>query len=263
MSFAKIKRLGSNELQFVRVNAETNSLEVEDKELNTKYIQLDNPISGTIYGTLLNFKGALESLGDSVYDKPYMSPPVSPVLYIKPANTFNRYGGGIPMPTGESTLEMGAALGIVMAKTAVAVTEETAMDHVAGFTIVNDVTIPHESLFRPAVQHKSRDGFCPAGPWIIDRDAVNNLDDLTVRVFINNQLKQENSTKNLIRSVSRLLADVTQFMTLFPGDVLLAGVPEEAPLAEVGDKVRIEISGIGSLENTIVDELTFLRRERT
>ena len=86
------------------------------------------------------------------------------------------------------------------------------------------------------------------------RDEVDNPDDLTIRVFINDKLQQENSTSNLIRSVSRLLADVTEFMTLSPGDVLLVGVPEEAPQAEVGDKIRIEIAGIGSLENVIVDE---------
>jgi 5-oxopent-3-ene-1,2,5-tricarboxylate decarboxylase/2-hydroxyhepta-2,4-diene-1,7-dioate isomerase len=64
----------------------------------------------------------------------------------------------------------------------------------------------------------------------------------------------------LIRPVARLLADVTEFMTLSPGDMLLIGVPEEAPQATLGDKVRIEIAGIGTLENVIVDEKTFMRR---
>ena len=110
--------------------------------------------------------------------------------------------------------------------------EENALTYVAGYTIVNDVSVPHDSVYRPAVQHKARDGFCPIGPWIIDRHEVDNPDDLTIRVFINDKLQQENSTSNLIRSVSRLLADVTEFMTLSPGDVLLVGVPEEAPQAE-------------------------------
>ena len=155
---------------------------------------------------------------------------------------------------GISRLEMGAALGLVIGKQAVAVDEENALTYVAGYTIVNDVSVPHDSVYRPAVQHKARDGFCPIGPWIIDRQEVDNPDDLTIRVFINDKLQQENSTSNLIRSVSRLLADVTEFMTLSPGDVLLVGVPEEAPQAKVGDKIRIEIAGIGSLENVIVDE---------
>ncbi|WP_075617840.1 fumarylacetoacetate hydrolase family protein [Paenisporosarcina indica] len=261
MSTAKIKWSGSVELESVQVNVETNSIEVDGTSRDAKEYTLDNPISGTIYGTLLNFQGSLESLEDAVYEYPYHSPPVAPVLYIKPANTFNRNCAGIPMPQDVTKLEMGASLGIVMSKTAIALTEENALRHVAGFTIVNDVSVPHSNIFRPAVQHKSRDGFCPSGPWIIDLDEVENPDDLAIRVFINDELKQENSTKNLIRPIAQLLAAVTEFMTLFPGDVLLAGVPEVAPLAGVGDTVRIEIDGIGCLENTVVDEKTFIRRE--
>jgi 5-oxopent-3-ene-1,2,5-tricarboxylate decarboxylase/2-hydroxyhepta-2,4-diene-1,7-dioate isomerase len=255
-----MKVFGIHDLISVDVNTASNTVVIDGNELSTNDIQLDTPISGTVFGTLVNFKGVLEELGDTVNDKPYLSPPVAPVLYIKPANTFNRYGAGIPMPEGITKLEMGATLGIVIGKKAVAVTEESALDYIAGYTIVNDVSVPHDSIYRPAVQHKSRDGFCPIGPWVINRHAVENPDDLIIRVYINDELRQENSTTNLIRSVGRLLADVTEFMTLSPGDVLLVGVPEEAPQANVGDKVRIEIAGIGSLENIIVEEKAFIRR---
>jgi len=254
MSRARIKVLGANQLVSVDVNVVANTITIEDCVKSANEIQLDIPITGTVFGTLLNYKGALASLGNAVNDKPYIAPPIAPILYIKPANTFNRYGADIPMPAGLSRLEIGAALGLVIGKQAVAVGEETALNYVAGYTIVNDVSVPHASVYRPAVQHKARDGFCPIGPWIIDRPEVDNPDDLTIRVFINDELQQENSTSNLIRSTSRLLADVTEFMTLNRGDVLLIGVPEDAPQAEVGDKIRIEIAGIGSLENFIVDE---------
>jgi 5-oxopent-3-ene-1,2,5-tricarboxylate decarboxylase/2-hydroxyhepta-2,4-diene-1,7-dioate isomerase len=254
MSRARIKVLGARELVSVDVNIVTNTITIGESVLNANEIQFDIPIAGTVFGALLNYKGALERLGDTINEKPYNSPPIAPVLYIKPANTFNRYGAAIPMPAGISRLEMGAALGLVIGKQAIAVDEENALTYVAGYTIVNDVSVPHDSVYRPAVQHKARDGFCPIGPWIIDFQEVDNPDDLTISVFINDKLQQENSTSNLIRSVSRLLADVTEFMTLNPGDVLLVGVPEEAPQAEVGDKIRIEIDGIGSLENVIVDE---------
>jgi 5-oxopent-3-ene-1,2,5-tricarboxylate decarboxylase/2-hydroxyhepta-2,4-diene-1,7-dioate isomerase len=255
-----MKVFGIHDLIAVDVNTATNNIVIDGNELNINDIQLDTPISGTVFGTLVNFKGVLEELGDTVNDKPYLSPPVAPVLYIKPANTFNRYGAGIPIPEGMSKLEMGASVGIVIGKKAVAVTEESALDYIAGYTIVNDVSVPHDSIYRPAVQHKSRDGFCPIGPWVINRHAIENPDDLIIRVYINDELRQENSTTNLIRSVGRLLADVTEFMTLSPGDVLLVGVPEEAPQASVGDKVRIEIEGIGSLENIVVEEKAFIRR---
>ena len=260
MGNARMKVFGIHDLLSVDVNTATNTVVINGNELSTNDMKLDTPISGTVFGTLVNFKGVLEELGDTVNDKPYLSPPVAPVLYIKPANTFNRYGAGIPMPEGITKLEMGASVGIVIGKKAVAVTEESALDYIAGYTIVNDVGVPHDSIYRPAVQHKSRDGFCPIGPWVINRHAVDNPDDLLIRVYINDELRQENSTTNLIRSVGRLLADVTEFMTLSPGDVLLVGVPEEAPEANVGDKVRIEIAGIGSLENIIVDEKAFIQR---
>jgi 5-oxopent-3-ene-1,2,5-tricarboxylate decarboxylase/2-hydroxyhepta-2,4-diene-1,7-dioate isomerase len=260
VSNVKLKVLGAHEFVSGNVNTASNVVVLDGIELSTNDIQFDTPISGTVFGTLLNFKGVLEGLADEVNDKPYLSPPVAPVLYIKPANTFNRYGAGIPIPEGISKLEMGASLGIVIGKKAVAVNEETALNYVAGYTIVNDVSVPHGSIYRPAVHHKSRDGFCPIGPWVIDRHAVDNPDDLTIRVYINEELQLENSTTNLIRPVARLLADVTEFMTLSPGDVLLVGVPEEAPKAGLGDKVRIEITGIGTLENVLVDEKTFIQR---
>ena len=260
VSHARLKVLGVPELVSVDVGSGTNTVVINGNEVNMNDIQFDTPITGTVFGTLMNFKGVLEGLAEAVHNKPYLSPPIAPVLYIKPANTFNRYGEGIPMPEGISQLEMGAALGIVIGKKAVAVNEQTALDYVAGFTIVNDVSIPHESIYRPAVQQKARDGFCPIGPWIVDRQSVSNPDDLPIRVYINDELRQENSTTNLIRPVARLLADVTEFMTLNPGDVLLVGVPEEAPQAKLGDKVRVEIAGIGILENVIVDEKTFMRR---
>lgn len=255
---AKVKILGSHELVSINVDPKENLLTLADNVFQTEQIQLDYPVTGTVFGAALNYKGALESLGDAIHEKPYQAPPIAPILYIKPANTFNQYGGGIPMPEELSELEMGAALGVVIGKSATRVHVEEALDYVAGYTIVNDVSVPHESVYRPAVQHKSRDGFCPIGPWIVDKEAIEHPDDLAVRVYINGELRQENTTSNLIRSVARLISDVTDYMTLSAGDVLLVGIPENAPHAKLGDKVSIEIENIGRLENTIVSEKTFV-----
>lgn len=254
MSKAKIKMLGVHELVAVDVNPETNTLALDGNDYHAHNTKLDIPVTGTIFGTLLNYKGALESLGEAVHEKPHNAPPIAPILYIKPANTFNRYGGEIPMPEEISELEVGAALGIVISKQATCVSEEEALDYIAGYTVVNDVSVPHESVYRPAVQHKSRDGFCPVGPWIVDREAVANPDNLAIRVFINDELRQENNTENLIRPVAKLLSDVTDYMTLSAGDVLLIGVPENSPVVKVGDNIRVEIENVGSLENKVVLE---------
>lgn len=258
MCKGKVKLQGKEYLLEAKLNIEEHTLELAGNKYAVSKLALATPVSGTVYGTLLNYKGALAALGEVVYAAPYQQAPQAPVLYIKPLNTLNAYGLSIPMPTDVSALEMGAALGVVIGRTATRVKEEEALTYIEGYTVVNDVSIPHEQVFRPAVSYKARDGFCPIGPWIIDRDAVENPDKLAIRVFVNGELRQENNTSNLIRSVARLMADVTEFMTLHAGDTLLVGVPEGTPLAQVGDYVRIEIEGVGRLENTIVPEEEWL-----
>jgi 5-oxopent-3-ene-1,2,5-tricarboxylate decarboxylase/2-hydroxyhepta-2,4-diene-1,7-dioate isomerase len=211
-------------------------------------------VSGTVYGVLLNYRGALAALGDTVNEPPYKAPPKAPVLYIKPANTWIGDGAPIPVPGDVEALQMGAALGVVIGRTACRVPAESALDYVAGYTVVNDVSVPHGSFYRPSIRFKCRDGFCPIGTAVVDRARVSNPDALRVRVFVEGVLRQENTTANLIRPTARLIADVTEFMTLAAGDVLLTGVPENAPLARAGQRVAIEIEGVGRLENPLVAE---------
>ncbi|HDR4570993.1 fumarylacetoacetate hydrolase family protein [Bacillus cytotoxicus] len=229
------------------------------KEYKSHELALDIPTSGNIYGTLLNYKGALAALGNSVHELPYKQAPMAPILYIKPINTMIARGMPIPLPSEERELEVGAALGIVIGKRATKVREEEALTYIQGYTIVNDISIPHESVYRPAIKQKARDGFCPVGPWVIEKGAIPNPNDVSIQVYVNGILRQENHTKNLIRPVERLIADVTEFMTLYEGDILLVGVPENPPLVKNGDRIRIEIEGIGSLENQVVLEKELVR----
>ncbi|GAK09030.1 fumarylacetoacetate hydrolase family protein [Geomicrobium sp. JCM 19038] len=214
------------------------------------------PKIGTVYGTALNYEGELANLGEKVNEAPYKNPPKAPVLYIKPRNTFCAHKADIPFPEDSDYLQAGAALGIVLKKQATRVPIDHAADYIAGFTIVNDVSIPHESMHRPAIKQKARDGFCPIGPWVVDASDVDRADDLNIHVYINDERRQSNSTKNLIRDIHTLLADVTDYMTLYEGDVLLVGTPENPPLFQAGDTVRIDIEGIGSLENKAVAKST-------
>jgi 5-oxopent-3-ene-1,2,5-tricarboxylate decarboxylase / 2-hydroxyhepta-2,4-diene-1,7-dioate isomerase len=208
----------------------------------------------TLYGVLLNYKGALAALGEAVHKPPYKAPPKAPVLYIKPANTWIGDGAPIPVPSDVDALQMGAALGVVIGRTACRVPVEAALDYVAGYTVVNDVSVSHDSYYRPSIRLKCRDGFCPISSVIVDRTRVADPDALAVRVFVDGALRQQNTTANLIRPTARLIADITEFMTLSAGDVLLTGVPENAPLARAGQRVAIEIEGVGRLENPLVAE---------
>lgn len=210
----------------------------------------------TVYGTLLNHREALAALGDAVHQPPYKAPPKAPVLYIKPRNTLNVHGGAIVVPQGVDELEMGATLGIVIGRTACRVSEAEALSVVAGYTVCNDVSVPHASYYRPSLRFKCRDGFLALGPAVVARDLVLAPDALALTVAIDGQVAQRSSTGGMFRGVARLIHEVTDFMTLSPGDVLMLGVPNGAPRARAGQRVSITIDGIGTLENHLVAEAT-------
>ncbi|WP_240376805.1 fumarylacetoacetate hydrolase family protein [Bacillus piscicola] len=238
----------------IEVNAAANEVTVKNNTHQADELHWRVPVSGTVYGAALNYKGELDKLGDQLHEDPYKEPPKAPVLYIKPINTLSPHQSVIPLPAEEKELQAGAALAVVFGKTATQVNAESALDYVEGYTVVNDISIPHESVHRPAIKQKARDGFCPIGPWVVQKDQVSNPDDLELRVYVNNELKQTASTKNLVRDVKQLIADVTEFMTFYPGDVLLVGTPENPPLVKDGDKVKVEIDEIGALENKVLSD---------
>ncbi len=210
-------------------------------------------LSGTVYGALLNHRSALTALGEVAYRPPYDAPPVAPVLYIKPRNTLALPGEVVRIPAGTLELEVGASLGLVMGRTACRVSASSALEYVAGYLIVADVSVPHASLHRPSIRFRARDGFCPLGPAVAARAAVTNPDALTIRAFLDGTLVHRASTADMIRPAARLLADVTEFMTLRPGDVLALGAAVPAPRVRSGETLRIEIDGVGSLSNPYMD----------
>lgn len=254
MSLVKASLQGLGVWDEVRANLDEFAVELYGDEQPISAITWNPPVNGTVYGVLLNYQGQYDKFREQFHQPPYKQPPKAPILYIKPANTLTGCNCPIPLPAGEERLEMGAAFAVVIGKTATRVKAEHALDYIEGYTIANDVSIPHESIYRPAIKEKARDGFCPIGPWIVSKDDIADTGQLNIRVYINGELKQENNTRNMIRSIPTLIEDITDFMTLNRGDVLLAGVPEGAPLVGKGDRVRIEISGIGALENTIAPE---------
>ena len=209
-------------------------------------------LSGAVYGTLVNHRSAVAALGDAVNRPPYNAPPQAPVLYIKPRNTLALSGSVVSIPRGTPELELGACLGMVIGRTACHVSEAQALDHVAGYLIVADISIPHASLHRPSIRFKARDGFCPLGPHVTARAAVANPDALTIRTYVDEFLVQTAGAGDLIRPAARLLADVTEFMTLAPGDVLALGAAVPVPRVRAGQTSRIEIDGLGSLRNSFM-----------
>jgi 5-oxopent-3-ene-1,2,5-tricarboxylate decarboxylase / 2-hydroxyhepta-2,4-diene-1,7-dioate isomerase len=207
-------------------------------------------LSGTVYGTLLNHHTALSALGEAATKAPYNALPKAPVLYIKPRNTLVVSGEEVPFPDDETELEVGACLGLVIARAACRVNAANTSDYIAGYLAVNDISVPHPNYYRPSIRYKARDGFCPVGPMTKLTD-VANPNDLNVRTFIDDALVLEANTADSLRSVAILLQDVTEFITLAPGDILAMGAAAPAPRARRGKTVRVEIDGLKPLANRL------------
>lgn len=204
----------------------------------------------TVVGALLNFKGAWAAMGPAMHQEPHFKPPQHVVLYLKPANTWRGEGDAIVLPEGVTEVEVGATMGVVMGASASRVKEDDAMAYVAGYVAVNDVTVPHSAVLRPPIKQKCRDSFCPIGA-MTPASQVSDPDALEIRAYVNGELRATNTTTNLVRPIARLIADVTDFMTLEAGDVLLVGVPENVPCARAGDRVAVDIQGVGRIENVV------------
>ena len=211
-------------------------------------------LSGRVYGVLVNHHSFLAALGNSVNESPYKAPPQAPVLYIKPRNTLTANAAVVLIPQEVQELEVAGTVGIVIGRTACRVAERSALDFVAGYLIVNDVSVPHTAYYRPSIRFKARDGFCPIGPRVVPRAAVADPDNLGISTYVDGVLRQTATTADLVRPMSRLLADVTEFMTLAPGDVLAVGAAAPAPRVRAGQRVAIEIDYLGRLENSFAGE---------
>ena len=254
MAVAWARMRGMSRSDRVDVDPVAGTIRLPGKVSGIAAVEWDVPTCGTVIGVLLNDRDALAALGEAMHAAPYQAPPASVVLYIKPCNTWTACGAPVVVPAALEEVEIGATLGIVIGATASRVSEAQALDVVAGYTIVNDISEPHASVYRPAIRQRCRDGFCPIGPWVISRQEITTPDALETRVFVNGELRATQSTRNLVRPVARLMAEVSAFMTLSPGDVLLTGVAGNAPRGRAGDRVRIEIDGVGALENLLVAE---------
>ncbi|MDH4874244.1 fumarylacetoacetate hydrolase family protein [Pseudomonas sp. BN515] len=215
---------------------------------------LDQVATGTLFGVALNYRGLLESRLEEFQQPPYQKPPAKPVLFIKTPNTRNGHGQPVIYPQGVERLQPGPALGVVIGKSASRVSAADALAHVAGYVIVNEFSLPEESYYRPAVKAKCRDGFCPIGPELVPAADVQDPHALTLKLFVNGELRQENNTANLVRGIPRLIEEISEFMTLHEGDVLITGTPEGRVDVQPGDLVEVEITGLGRLANTVVAE---------
>jgi len=211
-------------------------------------------LSGTVVGPLLNDPAALEALGEAANAPPYKAPPRAPVLFVKPRHTLVGHGAAVIVPAEHHELEIGATVGLVIGRGACKVSAGEAMRFVAGCTLAVDLTVPHSSCYRPNVRFKALDGSCFVGPGVAPRAQFGEPDAAVLRVFVGGRRVSEVSMAGMQRPAAKLIEDVSEFMTLHAGDVLLLGTRHGMPRARVGQSFAVECAGIGRLEGRLVAE---------
>ncbi|GAA1927451.1 fumarylacetoacetate hydrolase family protein [Nocardioides marmoribigeumensis] len=176
--------------------------------------------------------------------------PEEPLMFLKPNTSVVGPGDPVFYPRQSQEVHYEGELAVVISRICRDVPAERASDVIMGYTVANDVTA--RDLQRKDVQFtraKGFDSFCPLGPWIeTDLDPS----DLRVQTYLNGDLKQDGTTRDLVFDVPTLVAHVTSVMTLLPGDVILTGTPDGVGPMEVGDEVDVVVSGIGTLTNKVV-----------
>jgi 2-keto-4-pentenoate hydratase/2-oxohepta-3-ene-1,7-dioic acid hydratase in catechol pathway len=178
--------------------------------------------------------------------------PAEPVIFLKPSTAVIGPDDPVVYPVGVDQVDHEGELAAIIGKITRRVDEAEAMQAVLGFTCANDVTARKlQKVDGQWTRAKGFDTFCPLGPWIeTDLDSS----DLALRTLVNGEVRQSSRTSLLERGVASLIAFISSVMTLLPGDVLLTGTPSGVGPLQVGDRVEVEIEGVGVLANPVVAE---------
>lgn len=186
--------------------------------------------------------------------------PEEPMLFNKALTSISGAHDDVPIYPGSVALDYEGELAVVMGRRAHRIRESEALAHVAGYCICNDVSERDWQFKRGGLigKGKSAPGYGPLGPWLVTADEIPDPQQLQIRTWINGELRQNASTATMLFPVAKFIAHVSEFMELLPGDVLTTGTPEgvaggmENPLwLKAGDRIEIEISGLGRQSQTV------------
>ena len=230
---------------------------VEDEDV--KIERLLSPLVPTdILCIGVNYRKHAEETGSAV--------PQTPMLFIKSSNTLNDPFGEIIKPRNSAMVDFEAELCVVIKKACRHVSREEALDYVLGYTCANDVSARDWQKDKALgggqfARGKSFDTFCPIGPWIVTKDEIADPNKLAIRCELNGQEVQSSNTADMIYDVPALISSLSSTLTLRPGAVILTGTPSGVGMGrtpplwmKAGDRVVVEIEGIGRLENSVVAE---------
>jgi 2-keto-4-pentenoate hydratase/2-oxohepta-3-ene-1,7-dioic acid hydratase in catechol pathway len=195
---------------------------------------------------------------DSSVNKPGEEIPAEPIIFSKVPESVIAHREVVRIPAKVSTcIDYEAELAVVIGKQCKGVSASDAMDYVWGYTIVNDVTARDlQGKYKQWLIGKSLDTFCPMGPWLVSADEFDGQNTM-VRCWVNGELRQEASTKDLIFNIPKLIETLSAGITLYPGDIIATGTPAGVGIGftppkylQPGDVVKVTIDGIGTLENS-------------
>ena len=191
-----------------------------------------------------------------------MALPKEPVLFMKATTAICGPFDDVVKPRGSTKLDWEVELAVVIGKAACSVSEGEALGHVAGYCILNDVSerafqLEHEGQW---VKGKSADTFAPMGPWLVTTEELGDPGALDIWLEVNGHRYQDSNTRHLIFSIPFLIAYISRFMTLAPGDVISTGTPPGVGLGlkpplylSAGDTMRLGVAGLGEQRQTVVD----------
>lgn len=188
--------------------------------------------------------------------------PTEPVMFMKALSSLTGPNDEVMIPKDSTHTDWEVELGVVIGKTARYVDVADALDHVAGYTIANDVSERFNQKQRGSQWSKGKghDSFCPVGPWLVTPDEIADPQALDMFLDVNLARMQTGNTRTMIFTVAEIIAYVSQYMTLYPGDLLITGTPPgvgegkkpESVFLKAGDTMRLGIAGLGEQEQQVV-----------
>jgi 2,4-diketo-3-deoxy-L-fuconate hydrolase len=189
-----------------------------------------------------------------------MPVPEEPVLFMKATSCMTGCDDPVVLPQGSQKSDWEVELGVVIGKTARYVSEAAALEHVAGYCVINDLSEREYQLERGGQWDKGKccDTFGPVGPWLVTTDEVADPQNLDLWLEVNGKKFQQGNTRTMIFGVAQLVSYISRFMTLYPGDLISTGTPPgvglgrkpEAVFLKAGDRMRVGISGLGIQQQT-------------
>lgn len=256
----------TNLLEFLRLVPERRVLRQSPNAVPLNEAQIIAPIPRpprNIFCVGKNYAAHAKEVAKSSYyqgkSAPAAEAPDSPIVFTKAPETVIGPESAVRFPQGVSdSLDYEAELAVVIGKGGKQIPKGRALEHVFGYTIMNDVTARDwQKRHKQWFLGKSFDTFCPMGPWIVTVDSLDPTN-LQIQTWINGEQRQNANTKDLIFDIPTLIATISAGITLIPGDIIATGTPEGVGVGfdpprflRPGDRMRIEISGIGVLENSV------------